>query len=402
MAGEDRLGSTPLFLGVETQYWSLAQFQQATQAAKALGVTSLLVKVADGTSEWYGGINGRQQVLNAVIQAGLPAIPYTYCYGDTFGGLQGEIALLASIMQQNGIVIADMEAEFNGQVAWAQSVCNALKPVSGAFSVTTWADPNQQNWQGVLNALAPCVDFWLPQVYSNFLASVYQAQFAPYGRPFYPILNLGTDFGANDIIQIAATANKSIIGFWEYQAAITTHASIVQQLATQTNGGGSMSGVPQGWHYDDTTKILTASNGIQVTNGFAQWILTHDWAADDLPRMGAIGINPVEIGNPALGGGTVQPFNKSILVWTAKTGVYPMYVGKEYIALYQLLSKIQIDLKSAQSQVASLQQQIKQLQEQPPAPQPTTPTANDIESAATSIKASIGALNTALEDLGVK
>jgi hypothetical protein len=120
MAGEDRLGSTPLFLGVETQYWNLAQFQQATHAAKALGVTSLLVKVADGTNEWYAGINGRQQVLSAIIQAGLPAIPYTYCYGNLHGGLQGEIALLASIMQQNGMVIADMETEYNGQVAWAQ------------------------------------------------------------------------------------------------------------------------------------------------------------------------------------------------------------------------------------------------------------------------------------------
>lgn len=400
MAGEDRLGALPLFLGVETQYWNLAQFQQATQAAKAVGVTSLLVKVADGTNEWYGGINGRQQILNAIIQAGLPAIPYTYCYGDSFGGLQGEIALLASIMQQNGIVIADMEAEYNGQVGWAQTVCNALKPVSGVFGVTTWADPNLQNWQGVLSALAPCVDFWLPQVYSNFLAGVYQDQFAPYGKPFYPVLNLGTDFGANDIIQIATTANKSIVGFWEHQAAVTTHASIVKQLAAQMNGGDSMSGVPQGWHYDTNKKVLTAPNGTQITDGFAQWILTHTWGADDLPRMGAIGLNPVEIGNPALGGGTVQPFNRTILAWTQKTGVYEMYAGKEYIALYQQLSQARLDLKSAQSQITALQQQIQQLQQQQP--QPVGPTANDIENAGTSIKASIGALQTALSDLGMK
>jgi hypothetical protein len=398
MAGEDRLGSTPLFLGVETQYWNLAQFQQATHAAKALGVTSLLVKVADGTNEWYAGINGRQQVLNAIIQAGLPAIPYTYCYGNLHGGLQGEIALLASIMQQNGMVIADMEAEYNGQVSWARAVCNALRGVSGAFGVTTWADPNLQDWQGVLSALAPCTDFFLPQVYSNFLASVYQAQFAPYGRAYYPILNLGEDFGANDIIQIAGSANKSIVGFWEHQAAITTHASIVKQLAGQTNGGNTMSGVPQGWHYDDQRKILTAPNGTQVTDGFAQWILTHNWAADDLPRMGAIGLNPVEIGNPSLGGGTVQPFNKTILAWTQKAGVYPMYAGKEYIALYQLLNKTQIDLKSTQSQMTMLQQQLKQLQEQQPAPQPTSNI--DINEAISIINAVEVALTNLKQELG--
>lgn len=399
MAGEDRLGSTPLFLGVETQYWTLAQFQQATHAAKAIGVTSLLVKVADGTNEWYGGINGRQQVLNAVIQAGLSAIPYTYCYGDSFGGLPGEIALLASIMQQNGIVIADMEAEYNGQTAWAQRVCNVLKGVSGAFSVTTWADPNLQTWQGVLSALAPCVDFFLPQVYSNFLAGVYQAQFAPYGRPYYPILNLGDDFGANDIIQIAKSTNKFIVGFWEHQAAITTHASIVKQLAAQTNGGDSVSGVPQGWHYDDKAKILTASNGTQVRDGFAQWILNHTWAGDDLPRMGAIGLNPVEIGNPGLGGGTVQPFNKTILVWTQKSGVYEMYAGKEYIALYQSLSKAQTDLKSTQSQIASLQQQVKQLQEQQsPTPQPSSNI--DVNEAISIINAVEVALANLKQELG--
>jgi hypothetical protein len=398
MAGEDRLGAMPLFLGVETQYWTLAQFQQATQAAKAIGVTSLLVKVADGTNEWYGGINGRQQVLNAVIQAGLPAIAYTYCYGDSFGGLQGEVALLASIMQQNGIVVADMETEFNGQVNWAAAVCNALRGVSGAFSVTTWADPNLQNWQGVLSALAPCTDFFLPQVYNNFLAGVYQAQYAPYGRPYYPILNLGDDFGANDIIQIAKAANKSIVGFWEYQAAITTHASIVKQLATQVNGGDSVSGVPQGWHYDDKTKVLTAPNGTQVTDGFAQWILTHTWAADDLPRMGAIGLTPVEIGNPALGGGTVQPFNKTILAWTQKAGVYPMYAGKEYIALYQLLSKLQADYKAAQSQITSLQQQVKQLQEQQPTPQPASNI--DVNEAISIINAVEVALANLKQELG--
>ena len=43
----DYLGTTPLFLGTETYDWSLAQFEAAATAATALGITSLLIKIAD-------------------------------------------------------------------------------------------------------------------------------------------------------------------------------------------------------------------------------------------------------------------------------------------------------------------------------------------------------------------
>jgi hypothetical protein len=394
MAGEDRLGSVPLFLGVETEFWSLAQFQQATIATKALGITSLLVKVADGTDIWYGSIGGWQKVLTTIQQAGLVAIPYTYCYGNVFEAIQSEINILIAIMGATGIVIADMETEYNNQVTWAQTVCAALKPVSGVFGVTTWADPNQQNWQGVLSALAPCTDFFLPQVYSNFLGDVYHAQYAPYNRPYYPMLNLGVDFGANDVLQIARTANKSIIGFWEYQAAVGTYASVVKQVVQQVKGGNATMGVPAGWHYDDQQKILTAPNGTTVRDGFCQWILGHTWDAGNLPRMGAIGLNPVEVGNAALGGGTVQPFNKSVLVWTAATNVYEMFVGKEYIALYQKWNDTALQLKSAQSQIATLQLQIKQLQQSNPS------NTVKIGDAVSGIQSTIVALQNVLSDLG--
>ena len=133
-----------------------------------------------------------------------------------------------------------------------------------------------------------------------------------------------------------------------------------------------MTGVPQGWNYNAQTKVLTAPNNVQVTDGFAQWILTHDWDADDLPRLGALGLTPVEQGNPGIGGGTVQPFNKKILVWTAKTGVYEMYAGKEWIALYQAWNKTAMDLKAAQAQIVQLQQQLM-------AAQNNTPLLNDLK-----------------------
>ncbi len=221
------LGTSPLFLGVETAIWSLAQFQTAARTAKTLGITALLVKIADGGNVWYANSGGWQKVLDTVKAEGIHALPYTYCYGNKFGAIQSEINILIAAMHYSGVVVADMEAEYNGQVSWAQTVCTALKPVSGVFGVTTWADPQLQNWHGVLSALAPCVNFWLPQVYSNYLASVYHAQFDPYGLPYYPVLNLGTDAGPNDILAIARQANSPIIGYWEY-TAIGAYASIVK------------------------------------------------------------------------------------------------------------------------------------------------------------------------------
>lgn len=126
--------------------------------------------------------------------------------------------------------------------------------------------------------------------------------------------------------------------------------------------GGIMSGVPTGWTYDQQTKKLHAPNGVEVADGFAQWILAHDWDPGNWPLMAAQGLNPVEQGNPSLGGGTVQPFRLCILAWTAKTGVYVMWAGQEYIALYQLWQKALGELHTAQNQIAALQQQLTQAQ----------------------------------------
>lgn len=235
MADIDYLGTTPLFVGVESQYWSLAQFQNAAARAKALGISSLLVKVADGGNYWYQSIGGWQGVLAAVKAAGIKAVPYTYCYGDADGGLQSEIAVLTTVMKQVGIVIADMEVEYNGHPEWARAVSDALKPVPGTFGVCTWADPNLQDWQSVLAALAPCVNFWLPQVYSDYLAGVYKAQYAGYGPPIYPIFDLAGDFGPNNIIAHVRAAQSPIIALWEYQEL----ASVAASLSTVLQFGGT-------------------------------------------------------------------------------------------------------------------------------------------------------------------
>ena len=231
-----QLGPVALFLGIETETWSLAQFQQAAAAAKALGISSLLIKIADGGKPpWYGSLGGWKAVLSAVNQTGILAIPYTFCYGDLFGALDAEISTLIAAMEYCGLVVADIEATWGGHSDWAQRMSAALGPVPGLFGVTTLADPlpPMQNLGVVLNALKPSTNFWLPQVYSDYLGSVYHAQFDPLQLPYFPVLNLGTDFGSNDVMQIAQNAKSPVIVLWEYQAAIGAYANTVKSLVAQ-------------------------------------------------------------------------------------------------------------------------------------------------------------------------
>jgi len=229
----DILGHVPLFLGVETDNWTLDDFTAAAHHAKTLGCTSLLIKIADGGNLWYGGLQGWPHVFTAVNAVGIHAIPYTYCYGNTYGALTTEITILTDALRHSGIVIADMEEQYDGQAGWAQTVCNAVKPVPGIFGVTTWANPNDHRWQGVLSALKPCVNFWMPQVYSDNLARVYHAQYDPYDRPYYPVLNLGVLPGTtNDILAIAKSAKSPIIALWEYGPAMNAYTSVTKHIVS--------------------------------------------------------------------------------------------------------------------------------------------------------------------------
>lgn len=344
MTAIDRLGAMPLFLGVETEGWALSAFQNAVGQAKTLGATSLLLKVADGGNAWYGALGGWQKVVDVIKAAGLPAIPYTYSYGNKFGAIQAEIGILKDAMQYTGIVIADMEAEYNGQTAWAQTVCNALKPIPGVFGVTTFADPVQQNWTGILASLAPCVNFWMPQVYSDFLASVYQTQFASYNA-VYPVLNLGTDFGANNITQIAQTSHSPVIGLWWYEPAIGAYTSTVKQIAAIV-APKIAPGTPAGWSDDGTT--LTAPNQVTMRNGFRLHVLSApSWDPGNVPLAPEQPANPVQYHNPALGGGTIQPCRDCVLWWTSSKGVVQEpFGGLEIWACYQLIEQLQSSQKS--------------------------------------------------------
>jgi|GEM_PF-1554929 len=216
-------GKHLLFLGVETRTWSHQQFINVAQFARAHDVDSLLVKFAEGTIVWYDGIDGFRSIRDAIKEQGVGVIPYMYSYGDTFGGLDGELNLLTEYMQDNGVVCADMEVEWNGHVDWASRMNARLQPVPGVFLVSTWGDPFLQNWGGVIRALNPCVNAYMPQQYTNFLASCWQ-QFAQSGAEcLQPTVDLSQEFGLNDPVAIAKAAynqGHTALSVWYYGFAV--------------------------------------------------------------------------------------------------------------------------------------------------------------------------------------
>lgn len=230
------LGIASIFLG-ETQKWSIANFTNAARVALSYGFTSALVQVADSNTFWYEGITGGwRAVLSAVRDTGLVAIPCLYSHGrrkyPSMGrkySLEQECVLLAALMSEYGIAVAEMRAEYNSKPQWGYDVCALLRDVPGLFGVTTWGFPSWQKWDGVLRGLTPRVDFYLPQVSNGFISTIYKRDFNLYHRPYYPVLNLSTDAGPNNIVTIAAESESPCICFRQF-ARLGEYAGPVREI----------------------------------------------------------------------------------------------------------------------------------------------------------------------------
>jgi|GEM_PF-2796784 len=233
-----------LFLGVETANWSDPQFTAAAKFAASLGCSAIAVKFTDGTNQWYGGGAGLKRITGLIAAQGLQVIPYAYCYGNKYGALASELQLLADTMRTYGIVCADLEVEWNGQDAWGTQLRQALEPVPGILIVSTWADPDQQNWGGVLTAMAPAVNVWGPQEYTNWLATQ-ESQFTSRGlTAIQPELSLnpsGNDPVAN--AQLARSRGHDCVWIWEYQMALNNPGAVRQIVSIM---GGSTQTPPAG------------------------------------------------------------------------------------------------------------------------------------------------------------
>lgn len=371
-------GHEVLFLGVETYSWSDAQFTSAAEFAKSHGFTGLALKVADGGDLWYGGYAGIAQKV-ALLEKVLPVLPYTYAYAAY---VPAETAILAQLLKSYGGAIVDMEVEFNGQVAAAQTFEQAMRPVPGVLYCTTWADPVQQNWTSIINILAPCVNAWIPQEYDDFLEQSANTQYAK-NLIVYPAIDLTQEDGPNDPVQIAKDAQSrgdAGLFVWEYQTAMQNTALINQIISAF--GGEMKTYGPNSSDFNKYFKIDANGNWIrQGTNIIIQGSNKDFYSklsidGDTLPVIGLPEANE-EYQKDADGyQWSFQPCERAVAIIydpqhkkDSQPGGGASYLGKlsQFISLspdkpaattvvYQVPAAVQADIKQLESDFAKLVQ----------------------------------------------
>lgn len=306
-------GRVVLFIGVEAQHWTVATFTAAAKAAKALGIDTLCPKRADGSIRWYGSPDELAAEYKAVEAEGVKYVPFGYCYGPKFGNQQihDECAVLEEMAREcGGLVVADMETEWDNQLAAARLFESIMRPVPCVLGVTTWADPAYMGWLGVAQAIAPCVNVWIPQQYNSWLA----AQPVPAEETIVqPGIDLSNEFGANDVVAIAraAASRRESVWVWEYTYA-QRYSSLMLEIARIMHAGppalvaegntAALAITPDtGFDHAVITTDSTSLGQLAARAGLSNW-----YQELYKPNMEAIEAGARAAGNPAgSSGGTV-------------------------------------------------------------------------------------------------
>lgn len=213
------------FTGVYTQEWQHNQFLETAREMKSLGLDSWAVKVADGTEEWYSGIQAAIELLRSIEAEGIRVYPYGYGYGNKFGGLNQEAAIANAFTAAGFSYIYDAESQWANHTDWtAQFVMELKKPII----LTTFADPALQNWTEVLRGLNPACELIMPQVYTYWLAHDmrphWTLQFETAGVPLSKL----TAIASNETV--LSFGGVSSLALWDWQGL--SHNQIRAALAT--------------------------------------------------------------------------------------------------------------------------------------------------------------------------
>jgi hypothetical protein len=369
-----KTGQRLLFCGANAASWSIAQFEQVADFACAHGVDSLLVKVGE-SGWWYGGPQGVANLANAIIARGVGFIPYIYSNGGA--SLATDISMLRILMQAfpSGVCV-DMESQWNGQVAWAEQMCTALQSLPGVLMVTTWGDPDQQDWSGVLRALNPCVDVYIPQAYDNYLAGTTWVEFAADGAScIFPAVNMTNEDGPNNPVVIASTAHQrgdAGIVVWYADTAMQNPGLFDQVMnafpRTIPTGDLTMLQLssPMGQFFTQApgNAWKCASKNTLLGNAMLDYWRKHE-GEHGLPLTNEFGLSQYP-------GVTFQVCERAIQTYDPDKklpGEVPPGAGQVYLLQImsglgqQLISKPLIT--NLQDQIASLQKQVQELQAQP-------------------------------------
>ncbi len=253
-------GRSVLFIGNECRYCSIADFAAAARSAQNLGIDTISPKRANGTQRWYATPAQLAAEYQAVHNVGMGYLPFAYCYGPMFGidFVDQECAVLREMQTaiasveptHTGFVCADLETEWNNRPDAAQRFANAMRNKAGLLYLTTWSDPVQQGWSTVIAALRDCVDAWVPQQYSDWLAAQEGEYVDIDAQSIEPAIDLTAEFGANHpltIVQNPLNRDQATIWFWEYVPAFANRQMVhdIVQLLRQYAGSNAPAAPPQ-------------------------------------------------------------------------------------------------------------------------------------------------------------
>jgi hypothetical protein len=220
-------GQQLLFVGTESVDWTDAQFIKCGQFARSMGFDCVLLKVADGTEEWYGGASGFGHIRQLFLAQSVGCIPYVYSYGNHFGNfLDTEMNNALSYLKYGNIVCFDMEAEYDSHPEWANLIVPHFQKLSGAtILISTWANPQHHGWDQIVRTLAPYVAAWMPQIYSNFLDTLVDHYVQLGVKCVQPTVMIDpTNWaGPNNPIAIAVRARSnqhSALSIWHYETCV--------------------------------------------------------------------------------------------------------------------------------------------------------------------------------------
>lgn len=275
-----QLGKVILFCGVETSQYGTLQWNNVATFCRAHGVDTVLVKVADGGGWWYGGPTAVGDIRNQFKNLGVGFIPYGYFYGNKFGAIWTEIGIVRLCLQLFGYMCMDLEVELNGDTQDAMVYANAFRSHTGILLCSTWADPQLQNWVGVLDALRGSYDAFMPQEYTNYLDST-EYQLSQEGiQNMIPTIYLGGDIPGNDPYQVAVDIQKrghSSISLW-YDGFAMVSPALVDRVVSLFKASPAPTPAPppqKGPNYMDTqlAEVYAANQyGQSIETGIGQTI----------------------------------------------------------------------------------------------------------------------------------
>lgn len=234
-----KVGAKVLFIGTEAYNWGVNDYVAAARNARAVGFDTICAKVSDGGNRWYKDVNALRAIREAVLAQGCGFLGFVYCYGPRFGNSQ--IALEAIVAKEiasvcDNIAVLDIEAEWNGHADAAALLAGNLKGTNYDFIISTWADPTQQDFNGVVRALDPIASAWGPQEYTVWL-SQQENEFKADGvtlDKLFPALDIADMYSGNNPLQVLQTAISNghpSIWVWEYGAVLSISTVVKSVLA---------------------------------------------------------------------------------------------------------------------------------------------------------------------------